>query len=177
MRALVLALSLVCASVAPAAAQRTLGPVNQQPAAPAPAPAAGAGAGESRPAMAAFCEALTTSVVQAEQMLRQMAVAVNAAIRTEPPSQTIARTAWMDHWVGRLSALIEASVPVNCMEEARLEAVRRSAAQYGAFAAQAREAAQRPPEAAPPPPARVTQRRQQRDQQRQELQQQQSLLP
>ncbi len=174
MRALVLAASLVCGLAAPVAAQGTPGPATQQPGAPAPGASRGAG---DPGVISAFCEALTTSIVQAEQMLRQMAISVNAAIRIEPPSQTVARTAWMDHWVGRLSALIEASVPVNCLEDARLEAVRRSAAQYGAFAAQAREAAQRLPEAAPPPPARVTQRRQQRDQQRQELQQQQSLLP
>lgn len=169
-RALLLAAALFALS-APAEAQRR---PNQRP---EPAMPAEPTARSEAEVVAAFCERLLQGIVEAEQGLRQMALTVNAMGRTEPPGIMLTRAAWMDHWVGRLSALIEAGVPHSCVDDTRLETLRMVAARYAAFAAQAREIAQRPPEPAPEPPARVTRRRQQREDQRQELEQQQSLLP
>jgi hypothetical protein len=90
--------------------------------------------------------------------------------------QSVTRVAWMDHWVGRLTALIEATTPANCFDEERLDRLRITAAQYNAFAVQAREFALRPPGAAPVPVA-VERRRQQREAQQREQALQQSLLP
>ncbi|HYF09681.1 MAG TPA: hypothetical protein VD970_18840 [Acetobacteraceae bacterium] len=125
----------------------------------------------------AFCEVLVTQLTQAETTLRQMAITLNAAITRENPALSLARASWMDHWVGRMSALIEATTPANCFDEDRLDRLRVTAAQYNAFAAQARDFALRPTPTPPPVPAAVERRREQRRQQQQEQAFQQQLLP
>lgn len=123
------------------------------------------------------CGRMTSAIDQAEQSLRQAALAINASIGREPPSQALSRVALMDHWLARLNVQIDASVSTSCLDPPRIGQLRGAVAQYVFFAAQAREFAQRAPEAAPQPPTRVQRRREQNEQQRQEQQVQQSLLP
>ena len=129
---------------------------------------------------AEYCDFLRLQIGQAEQTLRQLAMTLNATGRTEPPVQVLSRTAFMDHWTGRFSALVDATTPARCLEAPQLDQARQIVAQYTAFAAQARDFAMRPADAAAAAaavPPSVQRRRDQRQQQRRELELQQSLLP
>lgn len=144
----------------------------------AQAPVAESPARTAETVAADYCGFLRAQIGQAEQTLRQLVATINATARVDAPAQTLGRTAFMDHWVGRLSGLLEATTPANCFEPEQLDQARQVAAQYTAFAAQARDFATRTPEAAAPSASTTVQRRRERrEQQRREQDFQQSILP
>ena len=173
MRALIPALLAISVLAAPALAQGTDA---GQPEGEAAAPARSADNLAEE-----MCGFLRGQVGQAEQMLRQIATTLNATSRGESPAQLATRAAQMDHWAGRFSALVEATTPLNCFPADTLEQARSIAAQYGAFAAQARDFAMRPAPGAEQQQQQVSpavqRRREQRRQQQREQELQQSLLP
>lgn len=190
MRALVPAL-LAVALAGPALAQPRIpgGDASPRSALPAqpeveePAPPPGRSADSLQ---AEYCTFLRSQVSQAEQTLRQTATTLNAIGRTAQAGQVATQAALMDHWTGRFSALVEASAPLSCYDAATLEQARGIAAQYAAFAAQARDFAMRaavpaPQQAAAPGQQQAMtpaqRRREQRLQQQREQEMQQSLLP
>lgn len=172
MRALAPAALALALLAAPALAQPT-------PPAAAPAEAApGAPVRDAESLATELCGVYRAQVTQAEQMLRQIATTLNATGRSESAAQVATRAAQMDHFAGRFSALVEATTPLNCYPPETLEQARNIAAQYGAFAAQARDFAMRPAEPAQPQISPTVQRRRDlRRQQQLEQELQQSLLP